>query len=149
MPAGSIFDVIGLLPSPEEMNAFISDKHADKRERLVHALLADNFNYALNWMTFWNDALRNDYRGTGYIDGGRKQITSWLYAALATNMSYDHFVAQLVNPDTRFRRLQQGNCLARSGQCQPDAADADGAEHFAGLHGREPQMRFMPRQLHQ
>ena len=49
-------------------------------------------------MTFWNDALRNDYRGTGYIDGGRKQITGWLYAALATNMSYDQFVAKLVNP---------------------------------------------------
>ena len=49
-------------------------------------------------MTFWNDALRNDYRGTGYIDGGRKQITSWLYAALATNMPYDRFVAQLVDP---------------------------------------------------
>ncbi len=49
-------------------------------------------------MTFWNDALRNDYRGTGYIDGGRKQITGWLYAALATNMPYDRFVAQLVDP---------------------------------------------------
>ncbi len=54
--------------------------------------------YAEHWLTFWNDALRNDYRGTGYIDGGRKQITDWLYSALATNMPYDRFVAQLINP---------------------------------------------------
>ena len=47
---------------------------------------------------FWNDLLRNDYRGTGYIDGGRKQISAWLYAALANNMPYDQFVAALVNP---------------------------------------------------
>ena len=61
-------------------------------------MLADNRNYAQHWLTFWNDALRNDYRGTGYIDGGRKQITGWLYSALATNMAYDKFVAQLINP---------------------------------------------------
>ena len=91
-------DVIGLLPSPEELNAFAADKRADKRARLVGKLLADKVNYALHWMTFWNDALRNDYRGTGYIDGGRKQITSWLYDALTTNMPYDRFVAQLVDP---------------------------------------------------
>ena len=42
--------------------------------------------------------LRNDYKGTGYIDGGRKQITTWLYSALLTNMPYDQFVAQLINP---------------------------------------------------
>ncbi len=47
---------------------------------------------------FWNDLLRNDYKGTGYIDGGRKQITRWLYSALLTNMPYDEFVAELVNP---------------------------------------------------
>ena len=49
-------------------------------------------------MSFWNDLLRNDYKGTGYIDGGRKQITRWLYSALLTNMPYDQFVAELVNP---------------------------------------------------
>ena len=74
-------DTIGLLPSAEEMSAFVADRRSDKRARLVRTLLADNDNYALHWMTFWNDALRNDYRGTGYIDGGRKQITHWLFDA--------------------------------------------------------------------
>ena len=91
-------DVIGLLPTPSALKTFLADKHADKRQRLVRSLLADNTAYAQHWLTFWNDALRNDYRGTGYIDGGRKQITDWLYSALATNLSYNRFVAQLINP---------------------------------------------------
>jgi hypothetical protein len=91
-------DLIGLLPSPDELQAFVGDKRPDKREWLVGRLLADNRRYAEHWLTFWNDLLRNDYRGTGYIDGGRKQISSWLFAALAKNMPYDRFVAELVNP---------------------------------------------------
>ena len=90
--------MIGLLPPPEELEAFVADRHKDKRERLVDRLLADDRNYAEHWLSFWNDLLRNDYKGTGYIDGGRKQITRWLYSALLTNMPYDKFVAELVNP---------------------------------------------------
>src|SRR6185369_258995 len=91
-------DVIGLLPSPEDVKRFQADHRSDKRERLVQRLLADNQGYAQHWLTFWNDALRNDYAGTGFIDSGRKQITGWLYSALARNLPYDKFVAQLVNP---------------------------------------------------
>jgi mono/diheme cytochrome c family protein len=95
-------DVIGLLPPPEELGAFVADRHEDKRDRLVERLLADNRNYTEHWLSFWNDLLRNDYKGTGYIDGGRKQITHWLYSALLTNMPYNEFVAELVNatPDS-------------------------------------------------
>ncbi|HEY0549759.1 MAG TPA: DUF1549 domain-containing protein, partial [Verrucomicrobiae bacterium] len=91
-------DVIGLLPKPQELSEFIADKRDDKRARLVSKLLQDNLRYAEHWLAFWNDVLRNDYRGTGYIDGGRKQISSWLFSALLTNMPYDQFVKQLVNP---------------------------------------------------
>jgi mono/diheme cytochrome c family protein len=91
-------DTIGLLPPPDSSGAFITDGDPDLRARLVHRLLADNPHYAEHWLTFWNDLLRNDYRGTGYIDGGRKSITTWLVAALSTNMPYDKFVAQLIDP---------------------------------------------------
>jgi hypothetical protein len=91
-------DTIGLLPTPAEQDAFASDARPDKRERWVEKLLARNSQYAAHWLTFWNDALRNDYQGTGYIDGGRKQISAWLYAALSQNMPYDRFAARLVNP---------------------------------------------------
>jgi mono/diheme cytochrome c family protein len=91
-------DLIGMLPAPEEMTTFLNDKRSDRRSRLVHQLLSDNRRYAEHWLTFWNDMLRNDYAGTGYIDGGRTQITDWLYNALASNMPYDEFVRELVNP---------------------------------------------------
>ncbi len=92
-------DAVGLLPSPEELQAFAKDKAKDKRVKLVERLLADNRAYAEQWMTFWNDALRNDFQGTGYIDGGRKQITQWLYTSLATNKPFDQFVRELINPN--------------------------------------------------
>ena len=60
--------------------------------------MADTKNYTEHWLTFWNDALRNDYIGTGYIDGGRSQITNWLYASLESNKPYNQFVRELVAP---------------------------------------------------
>ncbi len=91
-------DVWGLLPGEAALKAFCEDQAADKREKLIDTLLDDRQAYAENWMSFWNDALRNDFQGTGYIDGGRKQITDWLYNALYQNVPYDQFVSQLVNP---------------------------------------------------
>ena len=76
----------------------MADTQSGKRARLVARLLADDGRYATHWLTFWNDLLRNDYRGTGYIDGGRKQITAWLYASLANNLPYDQFVRELIDP---------------------------------------------------
>ena len=94
-------DVIGLLPTPEEMTTFVADKHVDKRERLVARLLGDSRRYTEHWLSFWNDLLRNDYKGAGYIDGGREPITTWLYAALYQNKPFDRFVAELVSPQDK------------------------------------------------
>ncbi|HEV3080151.1 MAG TPA: DUF1549 domain-containing protein, partial [Gemmataceae bacterium] len=91
-------DLIGMLPSTEELNAFLGDTAADKRARLIRGVLDDKRAYAEHWLTFWNDLLRNDYQGTGYIDGGRKQITGWLYRALLENKPYDQFVRELISP---------------------------------------------------
>jgi mono/diheme cytochrome c family protein len=101
-------DTIGLLPPPEELEAFVASHQSNKRSALVKRLLARKDAYAQNWLTFWNDLLRNDYRGTGYIDGGREQITKWLYSALLTNMPYDRFVAQLINPDKPAEGFSKG-----------------------------------------
>ena len=94
-------DLIGLLPEPEELDKFLADKSADKRTRLVRELLARDVQYAEHWLTFWNDLLRNDYTGTGFITGGRKQITKWLYHALVTNKPYDQFARELIAPPTQ------------------------------------------------
>jgi hypothetical protein len=91
-------DLIGLLPTRDRLQTFLEDNNPAKRERLVDELLADDRAYAEHWLSFWNDLLRNDYSGTGYIDGGRKQISSWLYRALQSNMPFDQFVRELISP---------------------------------------------------
>ena len=92
------YDTTGLPPSADALRAFLADTAPDKRAKLVDTLLADQQGYAEHWITFWNDMLRNDFEGTGYIDGGRKQITDWLYNALYDNMPYDQFVRALIAP---------------------------------------------------
>jgi Protein of unknown function (DUF1549)/Protein of unknown function (DUF1553)/Planctomycete cytochrome C len=91
-------DLIGLLPTPKEQETFIKDTSADKRARLIESLLQRDIDYTEHWLTFWNDLLRNDYGGTGFITGGRKQISNWLYQALITNMPFDQFVRELIAP---------------------------------------------------
>lgn len=91
-------DLIGLLPPPDELQAFLADASPDKRARLVRELLGRDVDYAEHWLTFWNDLLRNDYTGTGFITGGRKQISKWLYQALVTNKPYDQFTRELIAP---------------------------------------------------
>jgi hypothetical protein len=61
-------------------------------------VLANDESYTEHWLTFWNDLLRNDYAGTGYIDSGRKQITGWLYQSLLENKPFDQFVRELIAP---------------------------------------------------
>ena len=103
-----MLDLVGLLPSAEEAKAFAADLRPDKRAVLVRSLLARNVDYADHWMVFWNDLLRNDYAGTGYIDGGRKQITSWLYVSLLANKPYDQFARELIAPSSDSEGFAKG-----------------------------------------
>jgi hypothetical protein len=91
-------DVIGLLPTPQARAKFLADANSNRRNQLIQQLLADDIAYAEHWLTFWNDLLRNDYAGTGFITKGRTQISKWLYAALVNNKPYDRFVRELMTP---------------------------------------------------
>ena len=101
-------DVVGLVPSPEELNAFSNDPNPDKRSLWLRKLLDRNNDYATHWLTFWNDALRNDYTGTGYITNGRYNITDWLYKSLQSNKPYDVFVKELLNPTDASKGFIEG-----------------------------------------
>ncbi|TSJ42642.1 DUF1549 domain-containing protein [Mucilaginibacter corticis] len=91
-------DIVGLLPSPADLDKFEKDPRPDKRAIWVKALLNRDDDYAQHWLSFWNDILRNDYTGTGYITGGRFDITDWLYKSLKSNKSYNQIVTELINP---------------------------------------------------
>lgn len=130
-------DTIGLLPTPEQRRAFMRDPDPDKRTALVRQLLGDRQRYAEHWLSFWNDCLRNDYQGTGYIDGGRKQITPWLYEALAKNLPFDQFVTRLVNPDERTEGFTKGivwRGVVNASQTPPLQAAQNLSQIFLGLN---------------
>jgi hypothetical protein len=95
-------DIQGLLPPPSELQAFLADGGADKRQQLVDRLLGDNEKYAEHWISFWHDLLRND-EGVNYHSetASRKSITPWLLGALRSNLPYDQFVGKLLNPTTQ------------------------------------------------
>ena len=90
-------DLTGMPPTPEILSQLPSEGKLD-RAAVVDRLLADNQAYAEHWMTFWNDLLRNEYVGTGYIEGGRQQVTGWLYRSLVENKPFDAFIRELVAP---------------------------------------------------
>jgi len=92
-------DLIGLLPTPTEVRSFQADSAPGKRTGVIQRLLGEQRSYADHWLAFWNDLLRNEYKGTGYIDGGRKQITAWLYQSLLDNKPYDRFTRELISPN--------------------------------------------------
>ncbi len=130
-------DLIGLPPTPEQREAFEKDTRPDKDERLVAQLLDDRRAYADHWLTFWNDALRNAYRGTGFIDGGRKTITPWLYQALYENKPYDRFVHELISPVPGSEGFTKGivwRGVVNASQAPPVQAAQNVAQVFLGTN---------------
>ncbi len=90
-------DIWGLVPSPEQLAEFTTDRGSDKRARLVRQLLAHRDNYAGHWFTFWNDLLRNE-DSFGTYGGDRKSISKWLEGSLQANLPGNQFLGQLLNP---------------------------------------------------
>jgi uncharacterized membrane protein/mono/diheme cytochrome c family protein len=130
-------DVIGLLPNKQEIDEFKKDKRPDKRAIWSKKLLDREDDYALHWLTFWNDALRNDYTGTGYITNGRYAITDWLYQSIKSNKSYDLFVKELVNPDENSKGFIEGikwRGVVNSSQRTEMQAAQNVAQVFLGLN---------------
>jgi hypothetical protein len=94
------FDLTGLPPSVEEVEAFAADDSPDAYEHLVDRLLASP-HFGERMALVWLDAAR--YADTnGYsIDGGR-QIwlwRDWIINAFNTNMPYDEFIREQLAGD--------------------------------------------------
>ena len=141
-------DVIGLLPTPEQLQAFLNDAAPDKRARLIRQLLDDRRGYAEHWLTFWNDLLRNDYAGTGYIDGGRKQITGWLYPSLLDNKPYDRFVRELISPTPESEGFIKGIKWRGNVNASQVREIQFSQNVVAGVLRHQHEVRVVPRQLH-
>ena len=84
---------------PKNCARFLDDRGLDKRRRLVERLLGDSRQYSENWISYWNDLLRNEEGVTYHSEtAGRKSITAWLVSALESNLPYNQWVSRLLNP---------------------------------------------------
>ena len=95
------FDLIGLPPTLEEMEAFTKDESPDAYERLVDRLLASPA-YGERWGQHWLDLARFAETDGYEHDLVRKEAwryRDWAVAALNADMPYDEFVRQQVAGD--------------------------------------------------
>ena len=88
-------DTIGLIPTAEEVSAFLANKSPDKRERAIDRLLADP-RWADHWTSYWQDVLAenpNILKGTLNNTG---PFRWWIHESLRDNKPMDRFVTDLV-----------------------------------------------------
>lgn len=96
------FDLVGLPPTPEEVEAFLADENGDAYERLVDRLLASE-RHGERWGRHWLDvAGYADSNGQAEADSARPQ--AWRYRdyvirAFNTDKPWDQFIVEQLAGD--------------------------------------------------
>ena len=98
------FDLTGLPPTPERVEAFVKDTRSDAYERLVDELLASSA-YGERWGRHWLDVARYadsaDARGLG-SEGDISEAwryRDWVIGALNADLPYTEFIKQQLAGD--------------------------------------------------
>ena len=86
-------DLTGALPTPAEVRAFIADRSADKRARVVDELLTRPA-YADLMALRWADVLRVDRQALGHERA--YAYYRWVRESFAANKPFDRFARELV-----------------------------------------------------
>jgi len=97
-------DTIGILPTPDEVRAFLADQSPTKRERLIDTLLAHPLHAAL-WATKLSDITGNN---TDALENPQnlksrrsQQWHDWLRKRIAENQPYDQIVRGILTATSR------------------------------------------------
>ena len=104
------FDLLGLPPTPEEVDEFVADPQEDAYERLVDRLLASP-HFGERWARHWMDVVH--YAESHGHDQDRPRPTAWPYRdylirAFNDDKPYSQFVAEQVAGDALFPDDPQG-----------------------------------------
>lgn len=93
-------DLIGRIPTVKELRSFVSDKAADKKEKLVEQLLYDDDyteEFARNWTTIWTNLLIGRTGGTANNSLiSRPGMQKFLRDSFAREKPYDRMVHELI-----------------------------------------------------
>jgi hypothetical protein len=96
-------DVIGRVPSLQELEEFATDRSADRKVKLVDRLLHDDRyteEYANHWATVWTNLLIGRSGGMDRRDlTSRDGLMKYLRDSFATDKSYDQIVYELVTAE--------------------------------------------------
>lgn len=115
-------DILGRIPSVEELQTFTADKARNKREALVNRLLYDaeyTEEYARNWTTIWTNVLIGRSGGTeNNTLTNRAGMQKYLRDSFARNKPYDTMVQELVSA---------------TGSTTPGTANFNGAANYLAM----------------
>ena len=100
------FDLLGLPPTPEEVEAFVADVRHDAYERLVDGMLASPA-YGERWGRHWLDVARYaDTKGYVFTEERRYPYAftyrDYVIDALNADLPYDNFIVQQLAADRLF-----------------------------------------------
>ncbi len=95
------FDLTGIPPSPEQVDAFLGDRSPDAWEKVVDRLLASSA-YGERWARHWLDVAR--YADSNGLDENTAFANAWRYRdwvvrMLNRDLPYNEFVVQQVAGD--------------------------------------------------
>jgi len=110
------FDLTGLPPEPDEVDAFLADRSPGAYERLVDRLLASPA-YGQRWAQHWLDLAQfaeTDGFEHDLVRPDAWKYRDWVIGALNADLPYDRFIALQLAAD----------------QLAPDDASAQVATHF-------------------
>jgi len=90
-------DIVGIIPTHDEARAFLDDKSADKRAKLIDRLL-DHPRYALHQADEWDLVLFGRHP-PGYETSRRPTFQRWLQEQFAKNTPYDKWVSDILKAE--------------------------------------------------
>ena len=98
------FDLIGLPPTPEQIDAFVNDSSPRAFEKVIDGLL-ESSHYGEKWARHWLDVARFAESGGYEFDGfrpGSYHYRDWVIRALNNDLPYDQFVRMQLAGDKLF-----------------------------------------------
>lgn len=112
-------DLIGRIPTIDELNRFLNDKSDSKKQSLVERLIfSDEYTeeFARHWTTIWSNLLIGRTGGTDNNSLiSREGMQKYLRDSFARGKSYDRFVTELITAE---------------GTTQPGSPNFNGATNF-------------------
>jgi cytochrome c553 len=96
------FDLLGLPPTPQEVEAFVADQSPDAYEHLVEKYLASP-HYGERWARHWLDTVRFAESNGFEMNLPRNNAwpyRDWVIDSLNQDKPYDHFVREQLAGDT-------------------------------------------------